>query len=103
MTRFGDNLVTSTVPIPPRRQPGHDTSTRNRREFKLNVTDPVQADASLRGLGACLIQQHKGKDQLIAFASKSLTDAETRYTNIERGTSSHRLVLSSSNQADKGN
>ena len=40
MTRFGDNPVTSTVPIPPRRQPGHDTSTRNRRDFKLNVTDP---------------------------------------------------------------
>ena len=40
MTRFGDNPVTSTVSIPPRRQPGHDTSTRNRREFKLNVTDP---------------------------------------------------------------
>ena len=32
--------MTSTVPIPPRRQPGRDTSTRNRREFKLNVTDP---------------------------------------------------------------
>ena len=40
MTRFGDNPVTSTVPIPPRRQPGCDTSTRNRREFKLNMTDP---------------------------------------------------------------
>ena len=40
MTRFWDNPVTSTVPIPPRRQPGCDTSTRNRREFKLNVTDP---------------------------------------------------------------
>ena len=40
MTRFGDNPVTSTVPTPLRRQPGHDTSTRNRREFKLNVTDP---------------------------------------------------------------
>ena len=26
--------------IPPRRQPGCDTSTRNRRNFKLNVTDP---------------------------------------------------------------
>ena len=32
--------MTSTVPIPPRRQPRCDTSTRNRREFKLNVTDP---------------------------------------------------------------
>ena len=40
MTRFEDNPVTSTVPIPPRRQPGCDTSTRNRRNFKLNVTDP---------------------------------------------------------------
>ena len=40
MTRFEDNPVTSTVLIPPRRQPGHDTSTRNRRNFKLNVTDP---------------------------------------------------------------
>ena len=40
MTRFGDNPVTSTVSIPPRRQPRHDTSTRNRRNFKLNVTDP---------------------------------------------------------------
>ena len=39
MTRFGDNPVTSTVPIPSRRQPRRDTSTRNRREFKLNVTD----------------------------------------------------------------
>ena len=40
MTRFGDNPVTSTVSILPRRQPGCDTSTRNRRDFKLNVTDP---------------------------------------------------------------
>ena len=40
MTRFEDNPVTSTVAIPPRRQPRHDTSTRNRRNFKLDVTDP---------------------------------------------------------------
>ena len=44
----------------------------------------VQVDASLRGLGACLIQEYKGEDQPIAFASKSLTDAETRYVKIER-------------------
>ena len=37
-------------------------------------------DASLRGLGACLIQDGKP----IAFASKSLTGAESRYANIER-------------------
>ena len=40
----------------------------------------VQADASQRGLGTCLLQE----DQLIVFASKSLTDTETRYANIER-------------------
>ena len=40
MTRFGDKHVTSTVSLAPRRQPGCDTSTRNRREVKLNVTDP---------------------------------------------------------------
>ena len=40
----------------------------------------VQANASQRGLGACLLQE----GQPIAFASKSLTDTETRYANIER-------------------
>ena len=54
------------------------------RYYDRNLLVTVQVDASLRGLGACLIQQHKGKDQPIASASKSLTDAETRYTNIER-------------------
>ena len=40
----------------------------------------VQADASQRGMSACLLQE----GQLIAFASKSLTDTKTRFTNIER-------------------
>ena len=39
-TRFRDNPVSSTVPVPPRRQLGCDTCTRNRRKFKLDVTDP---------------------------------------------------------------
>ena len=39
-TRFEDNPVTSTVRVPPRRQPRRDTSTRNRRKFKLDVCDP---------------------------------------------------------------
>ena len=45
-------------------------------------TKPVtlQCDASLKGLGACIIQD----GQPIAFASKSLTDTKTHYTNIER-------------------
>ena len=54
------------------------------RYYDRNLPVTVQVDASLRGLGACLIQQHKGKDQPIAFASKSLRNAETRYANIER-------------------
>ena len=40
----------------------------------------LQCDASLKGLGACIIQD----GQPIAFASKSLTDTKTRYANIER-------------------
>ena len=40
----------------------------------------VQADASLRGLCTCLIQDGKP----IAFASKSLMGAESRYANIKR-------------------
>ena len=45
-------------------------------------TKPVtlQCDASLKGLGACIIQD----GQPIAFASKSLMDTETRYANIKR-------------------
>ena len=39
-TRFQDNPVSSTVHVPPRRQPGCDTSTRNRRKFRLDVSDP---------------------------------------------------------------
>ena len=54
------------------------------RYYERNLPVTVQADASLRGLGVYLIQKHKGEDQSIAFASKSLTDAETRYANIER-------------------
>ena len=40
----------------------------------------LQCDASLKGLGACIIQNR----QPIMFASKSLMDTETRYANIER-------------------
>ena len=54
------------------------------RYYDRNLPVTVQVDASLRGLGACLIHKHKGEDQPIVFASKSLMDTETRYANIER-------------------
>ena len=53
------------------------------RYYDRNLPVTVHADASLRGLGVCLIQKHKGEDQPIAFASKSLMDVETRYANTE--------------------
>ena len=40
----------------------------------------VQVDASLKALGATLLQEGRP----VAYASKSLTDQETRYANIER-------------------
>ena len=51
----------------------------------LSYYDPkeelvIQCDASQKGLGAALLQ--KGKP--IAYASRSLTDTETRYAQIEK-------------------
>ena len=54
------------------------------RYYDRTLPVTVQADASLRGLGVCLIQQHNWKDQPIAFASKSLMDVEAQYVNLER-------------------
>ncbi|XP_011670764.1 uncharacterized protein K02A2.6-like [Strongylocentrotus purpuratus] len=55
----------------------HDAT---RAYFDVNKPTVLQVDASLQGLGATLLQDEKG----IAFASKALSDAETRYANIER-------------------
>ena len=55
------------------------------KETTLAYFDPkkptrVQVDASQKGLGAALVQD----GQPIAFASKSLSEVEQRYANIER-------------------
>ncbi|GFS26773.1 transposon Ty3-I Gag-Pol polyprotein [Elysia marginata] len=55
------------------------------KEVTLAYFDPdkpitVQVDASMKALGASLIQEGKP----VAFACKALTDEETRYANIER-------------------
>ena len=51
----------------------------------LKLYDPeipvtIQADASSKGLGACLLQN----SQPVAYTSRALTDTESRYAQIER-------------------
>ena len=47
-----------------------------------NPTAPVQleVDASMKGLGIALVQ----KEKTVAFGSKTLTECQSRYSNIER-------------------
>ena len=56
------------------------TAAQPLRFYDRSKPVSIQANASQRGVGACLLQE----GQPIAFASKSLTDTETRYANIER-------------------
>ena len=46
----------------------------------------LQCDASQIGLGAWLRQGSNGSEQVVAMASRALTDTEKRYSNIERET-----------------
>ena len=48
--------------------------------FDTRTTPVLETDASIKGLGVTLLQN----DKPVAFASKTLTDAETRYACIER-------------------
>ncbi|CAC5421268.1 unnamed protein product [Mytilus coruscus] len=59
-----------------------DIITKNPVLSFYDVSKPVtvSCDASRCGLGAMLIQDNKP----VAYASRSLTDAESRYANIER-------------------
>ena len=50
------------------------------RYFDPSLPVTIQVDASQVGLGTLLLQNNKP----VAFTSKALTDAECRYTNIER-------------------
>ncbi len=53
--------------------------------YDVNAPAILQVDASLKGLGAALLQpDESGNERPIAYASKALTDCETRYANIER-------------------
>lgn len=56
----------------------------------LAIFDPtkkiiISSDCSSYGMGACLFQtQENGENRPVAYISRTLTDAEKRYANIER-------------------
>ena len=55
-------------------------STPVLRYYNLQEEVTVQCDTSQFGFGAALLQN----GQPVAYASRSLTDAETRYSQIEK-------------------
>ena len=44
----------------------------------------LTADASAYGLGAVLLQKYENEWKPVAYASRSMTEAETRYAQIEK-------------------
>ncbi|XP_055527166.1 uncharacterized protein K02A2.6-like [Wyeomyia smithii] len=52
--------------------------------FDVNDRAQLVADASSVGLGAVLMQMNKQGARIIAYASKSLSDVEQRYAQIEK-------------------
>ena len=52
--------------------------------YSPDVPTKIAADASAYGLGAVLLQQQSGAWQPVAFASRSMTDTEKRYSQIEK-------------------
>ena len=60
------------------------TSTRVLALYDLNRESKVSADASSYGLGGALLQLHGEHWRPVAFASRALTETESRYSQIEK-------------------
>ena len=63
------------------------SSAATLNHFNPKFETIVQVDASKKGLGAALIQidpADPGQERIVSFASKTLTNVEQRYANIER-------------------
>ena len=56
------------------------TSSPVLQYYDVNKEVTIQADASQKGLGTCLIQENKP----VAYASRSLTSAEQNYVQLEK-------------------
>ena len=52
--------------------------------YDLEKPTKISADASAYGLGAVLLQQNDKEWRPVAFASRALTETETRYAQIEK-------------------
>ena len=52
--------------------------------FNPKARTEIVVDASPFGLGAILTQQIGAENHIIAYASRALTDVESRYSQIER-------------------
>ena len=52
--------------------------------YDPNADTKVSADASAYGLGPVLLQKHNGQWKPVVYASRSLTETESRYAQIEK-------------------